>query len=453
MSAQNFLRPEIVSRDIERSIEMVQSGLDHYFDLDGMKMSRYYNPFTGEKSDEIGSVWMYTSAMEAVNSIMGALKAQKESGDAVLYDKYFDKFVKLFSDLYEGSQYYKGTFELVSYTQTHEWSVYAVNRAKEIGTANVTGVLNVYDDQMWFIRELIEAFSLTGDQRYFKEAEYLTEYVMDGWDCTLDEDGNENGGITWGPGYTSKHSCSNGPFVSPLVWLHEIYKGKPDEITYGYILPDKTRAKKTQNKAEYYLEAAKKVYAFQKKHLLNSQGVYDDMCGSSEKKIGYEEVNGQVYRRYSPISRPSGAPLTYNSGTMLSGGADLYRATSDEVYRRDIISLTDSSFAYFAKLGQTLDGYYTYRITGFNNWFNDVIMRGYIDVAPYYDVALPVESFQRNLDYAYGNFLFAGILPTNLLEGWNPEKGRNRVEAMFTFAFASEYAAIARYILDKNHTN
>ena len=33
-------------------------------------------------------------------------------------------------------------------------------------------------------------------------------------------------------------SCSNGPIVSPLVWLHEIYKGKSDEVTYGYVAAD-----------------------------------------------------------------------------------------------------------------------------------------------------------------------------------------------------------------------
>ena len=48
-------------------------------------------------------------------------------------------------------------------------------------------------------------------------------------------DGNVYGGITWGPGYVTKHSCSNGPIVSPLVWLYELYKDKSDVISYVYI--------------------------------------------------------------------------------------------------------------------------------------------------------------------------------------------------------------------------
>src|SRR5690606_27358538 len=111
--------------------------------------------------------------------------------------------------------------------------------------------------------------------------EYLTEYVLDGWDCTRDANGEERGGIPWGPGYVSKHSCSNGPMVSPLVWLHEIYKDKSDEITYRYVDSEdkQTRLSETVKKADYCLDFAKKVYAFQKKLLLRSDGVYDDMMG------------------------------------------------------------------------------------------------------------------------------------------------------------------------------
>ena len=48
------------------------------------------------------------------------------------------------------------------------------------------------------VRELLESYHITGEQRYLEKAEYLMEYVLDGWDCTLDEQGNPLGGITWG---------------------------------------------------------------------------------------------------------------------------------------------------------------------------------------------------------------------------------------------------------------
>ncbi len=90
---------------------------------------------------------------------------------------------------------------------------------------------------MWLVRELLESYHITGEQRYLEKAEYLMEYVLDGWDCTLDEQGNPLGGVALGPGYLTKHSCSNGPIVSPFwCWFHEIYKGKSDEVTYGYVV-------------------------------------------------------------------------------------------------------------------------------------------------------------------------------------------------------------------------
>jgi hypothetical protein len=59
-----------------------------------------------------------------------------------------------------------------------------------------------------------------------------------------------------------------------------------------------------------------------------------------------------------------------------------------------------------------------------------------------------IDSFQKNLDYAWDNFLYEDMLPTSLLGGWNMDRSKNSVEAMFTFAFASEYAVLAKYNLE-----
>ena len=298
---------------------------------------------------------------------------------------------------------------------------------------------------MWLIRELIESYHLTGEQKYLEKAEYLTSYVLDGWDCTLDNSGKQNGGITWGPGYFTKHSCSNGPLVSPLVWLHEIYKGKADEVTYGYVAENNSRKVKTEKKADYYLNFAKAVYDYQKGHLMNPGiGVYDDMMGGGDE-IKYIIVDGERYRDNTPLPDRVGPAISYNSGTMLSGASDLYRVTGDKVYSDDMISLSDNSFSYFAKLDAVVKGYYYFEISGFNNWFNGVLMRGYADVrASYPKAADYLNAFQDNLDYAYENFNYEHMLPTNLLVGWNKsETTKNNVEGMFTFAFAAEYAVLA----------
>lgn len=443
----------VSEQNLRRAMELTDNAVASHFTGDGMAMARFYNPYTEVRSEEKGSIWMYTSAIEAVNAILLALEAQKEHGNAGIYDENFSKYSDLLARLYDNADYYLGTFDLVSYTQTHEWSVYGVNRTGSKGTAHVEGIDNVYDDQMWLVRELLEAYKITGNNQYLQKAEYLTEYVLDGWDCTRDATGVEHGGITWGPGYVTKHACSNGPIISPLVWLHEIYKDKADETTHRFIdAADKqTRKAEQVKKSDYYLDFAKRVYAWQKGQLLRSDGVYDDMMGGcSPGNVQTETIDGIVYRRGGNCKDRVGPAYTYNSGSILSGAADLFRATGDNAYLTDAKSLSDASFKYFAKLGVNEPGYYTYDIGGFNNWFNGVLMRAWVDVHPSYDgTADYIDSFQDNLDYGYENFLYKGFLPTNLLVGWSQDKGKNNTEGMFNFSFAAEYAVLARYELEK----
>lgn len=449
--SQDKPQESIADINISRAMELVDAAIENYFSKESMSMARHYNPYYDNASGERGSVWMYTSAIEAVNAILKSLDTQKSLGNTTLYDLHYDRYCQLMKKLYDGAQYYKGTFEYTSYTQTKKWSVYAVNRAGAPGTANVGGIENVYDDQQWLVREFIEAYHLTGEEKYLEEAEYLAAYVLDGWDCTLDNFGKEYGGITWGPGYVSKHSCSNGPFVSPLVWLHEIYKDSDDKITHIYIAADKSRQEKTVRKADYYLDFAKKVYDFQRNNLIREDGVYDDMLGGDDTggKVVYEEINGQTYRKHTNLYNRVGPAYSYNSGTMLSGAADLYRATKEGRYLSDMQNLVSASFRYFAKLDKEKPGMYSYAIDGFNNWFNGVLLRGYVDVYPYnINAETPIQSFQDNLDYAWENYLYESMLPNNLLLGWGSNQSQQSVEAMFTFAFAAEYAVLARFKME-----
>ncbi|MDR7128947.1 putative alpha-1,6-mannanase (GH76 family) [Algoriphagus sp. 4150] len=440
-------------QNLLRAMELTDKAVSAHFTGAGMAMARYYNPYTDVRSDEIGSVWMYSAAIEAVNAVLHGLHAQKENGNAAIHDEHFDRYSELLGKLYDNADYYLGTFELVSYTQTKEWSVYGVNRGNAKGTAKVEGIENVYDDQMWLIRELLESYKVTGNSVYLQKAEYLTEYVLDGWDSTRNPDGTERGGIPWGPGYVSKHACSNGPMVSPLVWLHELYKDKNDEIAYRYIDGEDKESRKAieVKKSDYYADFAKKVYDWQKSQLLRADGVYDDMRGGcSPGSPQTETIDGIVYRRGITCQDRVGPAISYNSGTMLSGAADLYRITGDNKFLEDAKKLSDASFQYFAKLGQTTPGYYTYDISGFRNWFNGVLMRGYVDVHPSYgNVADYIDSFQKNLDYGYDNFLYEGFLPTNLLVGWSLDNNNNRTEGMFNFTFAAEYAVLSRYEQEK----
>lgn len=442
----------LAQQNISRAIALFDNAVKCYFVGEDMALSRFYNPFTKVRSDEKGSVWMYTSSIEAVNAILHALKLQKENGNEQLYNQHYNRYVQLLHKLYQNLAYYAGTYTLTSYTQTKEWTVYGVDRSSSQGKARVEGIYNVYDDQQWLVRELLEAYKLTGNNEYLVQAEYLTEYILDGWDCTLDANGNEYGGITWGPGYVSKHACSNGPMVSPLVWLYELYKDKNDQLTYRYIGSDKKREMKTVKKSEYYIRFAKAIYHWQKDHLLRSDEVFDDFMGGCEPncKVSYEFLNDKIYRKHTELRSKIGPAYSYNSGSMLSGAADLYHVTNNPLYLDDVKKLTRASFEYFAKKDKNVKGYYTYNVSGFSNWFNGVLMRSYFDAYPFCnDATEALGSFQMNLDYGYKNFLTEGFLPDNLLVGWESNGDSNNIEAMFTFSFIAEYAILARYEMQK----
>ncbi len=441
---------DLPDENLQRSMALVDSTIAVYFEPNSFKMSRFYNPFNKVKSEETASVWMYSAGIEAVNAILSGLSANKEYGNQKIYQANYAKYEKLLSKLYENLDYYLGTFELVSYTQTKTWSVYAVDRVGEKGKANVTGILNVYDDQMWLLRELIHSYKLTGNKSYLEKAEYLTAYVLDGWDSTVDENGKEIGGIPWGPGYTTKHACSNSPLISSLVWLHEIYKNKNDQIEHRSIdvKDGKTRLSKMEPKQVYYLNFAKAIYKWQKENLLNREGVYTDMKGGCDPdcKIRYEEINGKKYRANTKLTKAVGESYSYNSGTMLSGAVDLFRVTKDEQYDNDAKELAKNSFSFFAKEGKEIPDYYSFGTEGFKNWFNGILLRGFKDLAmSNSNYGQYIQPFQKNLDYGYQHANKDGFLASNLLKGWDEGKDTNGLEGMFMFTYAAEYALLAEY--------
>lgn len=238
--------------------------------------------------------------------------------------------------------------------------------------------------------------------------------------------------------------------ISPLVWLSDIYRGKNDEITYRRIASDRTRYEVTENKSAYYLEMAEKIYGWQKKKLYSAaDGVYWDMLGA-DGDISYESIDGVSYRINNRDTGAVGQFYSYNTGTMLSGAAALAGATGKQEYASDAIALTSSSFSYFAKLGSTLKGYYSFDLTGFSPWFNGVLMRGYAEAYEVCNASSScLKAYQDNLDYGYKHFLEKGLLPVNLLAGWNRDHSKCDTEAMFEFCYAAEYAVLASHELNK----
>lgn len=446
--AQDTLTVQV--EDLQRAIALVDDVMDKCFTGSSLRMYDIYDTSTS-RGEGTADVWPYTAALEAHCSVMEALTLMRESQPG-LYAAHYARFDTRLRNLFDNLAYYKGSFTLHSYAQVASWTVYGVHRSNVKGTATVTGIENVYDDQMWICRELVRAYRLTNNRTYLNVATTLANYCIDGWDCCLDAQGNEYGGISWGPGYNSKHSCSNAPLIQPLVWLSEIYRTDDERavLYYRWIDADGNRLKEQRKRSEVYADFAAKVYAWQKKNLLDrSTGVYYDMLGA-DNTLKYVTVNGIEYRTHVDTGRPGGTAYTYNSGTMLCGAAELFRTTGDAAYDTDLYNLSRSCYSRFGSQ-KRIDGerYRQYptdskATSGFNCWFNNVLMRACVDVCAVSEQCRFAESiltdFQTNLDYAWEHFRTDGFLPISLLTGW----GDSPVTKGFhQLAFASEYAMLA----------
>ena len=451
---------ETAINDLQRAIELVDATMQYSF-TGGSTTLRMYDTFNTQTKVGSGTadVWPYTAALEAHCSVLEALELLKDDVPE-LYEATHDRYVLRLRQLFDCLDFYRGTYALNSYAQIRNWSIYGVHRSNTRGTAAVTGIENVYDDQMWLCREIVRAYKLTGEEAYLTKAEYLANYCIDGWDCCLDANGKEYGGITWGPGYNSKHSCSNAPLIQPLIWLYEIYKTDDEEadLRYFYILADGTRTNELRRHSDVYLDFAKKIYAWQKEKLYNaSTGVYWDMLGA-DNTIRYTGEGRNKYRDHVDTGGPTGTAFTYNTGTMLAGAAELYRITAEDNYLSDLNTVCQKSFNYFAT-GFRKNGIIFRKWPsdpkaeeGFNTWFDDVLMRAYVDAHPYNTTLYnskpytqnALESFQQNLDYAYENYSREGFLPINLLDGWDVSTGNPDVTKGFhQMAFAAELAMLA----------
>ena len=439
-----------------RAIAITDATMATSFTGNDLRMFDTFDTATRQGSGT-ADVWPYTAALEAHCSVLEALEALKAKApdDAVigeLYDSTHDRYVQRLRKLYDNLAYYAGTYQLNSYAHVARWTIYGVHRAGSKGQAAVTGIENVYDDQMWICRELTRAYRLTADEEYLKTAEKLANYCIEGWDCCLDANGREYGGISWGPGYNSKHSCSNGPLIQPLVWLAGIYRSddEVEDLRHYYIEPDGNRTSVMRRHSDQYMEFARKIYEWQKEKLLNrTTGVYYDMCGAPGE-IQYVKVGRYNYRTHVDIGGPGGTEYTYNSGTMLAGAAELYRVTGDEAYHEDLNNLCRSTLQRFSSRvrvnGQVFRQWPTddQATSGFNTWFDDVLMRAYVDALPYNDTntsaADALTSFLQNLDYTWENFRRDDLLPIHLFKGWD---NGDVTKGFHQLAFAAEYAMLA----------
>lgn len=293
-------------------------------------------------------------------------------------NKYQDEMKSIFSAF----DYYRGVRDdnTVGPNGTgREFTVFAVNRStRGKFKANALGTLSVFDDQIWIAREYYNAYKLYGDKIYLDTAIELAEYVyLVGFMPNV-------GGITWGQDYTSRHSCSNAPFIKVLV---DLYK---------------------ETKRDDFLTWATNVYEFMYNTLRDpSDNLYYDLVGTIFNEDGVPVSNDSFNK----------TKYTYNSGAMISAGVAMYNVTGNETYLDHARATAEGCRAYFG-YHDFKEGYVMYP-TATTTWFNLVMYIGYYDLFladPTQTVYL--DDVQKTIDYAYDNYGRDGYIPVSWLAGW-----------------------------------
>src|SRR5690606_3753400 len=155
---------------------------------------------------------------------------------------------------------------------------------------------NYYDDMEWLALSSLRAYNATDNTEFLEAAEILWEDIKKGWNS------HQGGGIAW---RKNQLDYKNTPANAPAVILAaRLYKEQQD--------PDN-------------LAWAKKVYQWQKKHLVDSKTglVWDGVNRNGDQKID------KAWR------------FTYNQGVYIGAAMELFDLTGDEVYLNDAIKTAD----------------------------------------------------------------------------------------------------------------
>ena len=415
----------------ERADYLARAVDDHYstYTNGEIAVAGYYNALEGDTED-YANCYEYSALITMANKI---LAASTDEGQKAYYKKLLDGYVA-------GLDYYEGSGTYTSTHGTRLWEhLYGVHRKDVKNTGDVSTDM-VYDDLMWIIRDFVEIYHTTGDATYIQRAEHMTSACLDGWDSTK----GGIGGITWGPTYESKHTCSNGPLISALCGLADYYKDKEDTISadetvYGEqtFAQDRLEWKNMvgMKKYDYYLEWAKQVYDFTYTYLRDSDYTFVDIVRQNGAKQVVENKSNpsQTYNyfRNDIPAKTEGETFTYNTGSVISGAAWLYRLTGDTNYLTQGRLMAEGANHFFAKT-VTVDGkelqMYDCRASLL---FNEVLMQGFYDLAKasklmesdideqlQKELAGYVNVFKTSIEYAFGNYVVNRTLPQNYLQGW-----------------------------------
>lgn len=275
-----------------------------------------------------------------------------------------------------------------------EFNVYGVHRSNKPNSHDVYGdhgEESVFDDQIWAAIEFVNAYNLHKEQKYLDYAIELTDYIY-----LVGNDPNLNG-IYWGQAYTTRHACSNAPFVGLAVKMYQ-----------------------ATNSAKY-LDWAKTIYKFAFDNLRDSDNLYCDLIGT----VYQDDIDVWHGGKAVANGRLDKTKYSYNSGAMVTAGVALYNVTGERHYLDEAKATAYAARQHFGRT-DIKQGYRVYPGSDGNttySWFNLILFKGYLDLYLADNSAAELlDEVQAVVNYDYSLYQKNGYMPTTGLVGWTGER-------------------------------
>ena len=196
-----------------------------------------------------------------------------------------------------------------------------------------------YDDDEWIAIQYLEAYKALGKESYLQYAQEILEFIWQGWGLQSN-DTLENGGIPWHCNGQGPTTCSNAPAAYAF-------------LQFSRLTDDGTLSNE-------YIERAKTVYDWTRKHLSNGSTYID-----SHNAVTNERNNWSA---------------SYNNGVMLANSSLLYAITGEKTYLTHAKNTARGAFSVNTKIE---DGRPEFENDIENPWMNGWLVRGWIE---YYKV-------------------------------------------------------------------
>lgn len=210
-----------------------------------------------------------------------------------------------------------------------------------------------YDDNVWLGIDFCHLYKMTKKKEYLKKSKEIWKFVISGWDEKL------GGGIYWcEQKKQSKNTCSNAPASVLALSLFEATKDSS------------------------YFKWGKDIYNWTKATLQDS---------SDHLYFDNKSLTGKISAR----------KYTYNTGQMLQAAAMLYRLTGKKEFLDESRYIASSAIDYFTEDFTTPDGRKIRLFKNTGNWFNAVLLRGYVELFRIDKGKRYLNIFTDNMDYLW----------------------------------------------------